>query len=46
MMDKIIAIEDRNGPFQPLFQRIMRMVPDKDKKDKKSFLTFIGCGEI
>ena len=33
MPENIIAIETRSGPFQPLFQRIMRMVPDKDKKD-------------
>jgi len=34
MSDKVIAIEERQGPFQMLFQRIMRMVPDKDKQDK------------
>jgi hypothetical protein len=33
MPENVIAIEDRNGPFKPLFQRIMRMVPDKDKGD-------------
>jgi len=32
--DKVIAIEDSKGPFQLRHQRIMRMVPDKDKKDK------------
>ena len=34
MTDKVIAIEERKGPFQLLRQRIMRMVPDKDKNDK------------
>ncbi|MEW5909788.1 MAG: hypothetical protein AB1659_08315 [Thermodesulfobacteriota bacterium] len=31
---KIIAIEESSGPFQMTFQRIMRMVPDRDKDDK------------
>lgn len=31
---KIIAIEEQEGPFQMMFQRIMRMVPDRDKEDK------------
>lgn len=31
---KIIAIEEGSGPFQIAFQRIMRMVPDRDKEDK------------
>ena len=35
MTDKIIAIEQQDGPFQNAFQRIMRMVPDRDKHDKK-----------
>ena len=35
MTDKIISIEDQEGPFQIVFQRIMRMVPDRDKSDKK-----------
>jgi hypothetical protein len=35
MSDKIISIEEQDGPFQMTFQRIMRMVPDKDKEDKK-----------
>jgi len=35
MTDKIISIEDQEGPFQIVFQRIMRMVPDRDKNDKK-----------
>ena len=32
---KVIAIEEREGPFQPVFQRVMRMVPDRDRNDKK-----------
>ena len=35
MTDKIISIEEHEGPFQMVFQRIMRMVPDRDKQDKK-----------
>ena len=35
MSDKIISIEEQDGPFQMTFQRVMRMVPDKDKEDKK-----------
>lgn len=35
MTDKIIAIEQQEGPFQMAFQRILRMVPDRDKQDKK-----------
>lgn len=31
---KIIAIEEMEGPFKASFQRVMRMVPDKDKQDK------------
>jgi hypothetical protein len=34
MSDKLIHIEEKDGPFQALFQRIMRMVPDRDKNDK------------
>jgi hypothetical protein len=34
MSDKLIAIEEESGPFQVVFQRIMRMVPDRDKNDK------------
>ena len=34
MFDKLITIEDQDGPYQPLFQQIMRMVPDRDKNDK------------
>ena len=35
MSDKIISIEEQDGPFQRIFQRVMRMVPDRDKQDKK-----------
>ena len=35
MTDKIIAIEQQDGPFHQAFQRVMRMVPDRDKQDKK-----------
>ena len=35
MTDKIIAIEQQDGPFQQAFQRVMRMVPDRDKQDKQ-----------
>ena len=34
MSDKLITLEEQDGPFQDVFQRIMRMVPDRDKKDK------------
>jgi hypothetical protein len=34
MSDKIITIEEQSGPFQTVFRRIMRMVPDRDKNDK------------
>jgi hypothetical protein len=34
MSEKLITIEDQGGPFQALFKRIMRMVPDRDKYDK------------
>ena len=35
MVTKLIAIENRSGPFRTVFQRIMRMVPDRDKNDKR-----------
>jgi len=35
MTDKIISIEKQDGLFQMVFQRVMRMVPDRDKQDKK-----------
>lgn len=33
MTEKLISIEDRDGPSQKSLKRIMRMVPDKDKSD-------------
>lgn len=33
MSEKLISIENRDGPFQKSLARIMRMVPDKDKSD-------------
>ncbi|MDX1707093.1 MAG: hypothetical protein R3274_00745 [Desulfobacterales bacterium] len=35
MTDKIISIEEQDGPFQMTFLRVMRMVPERDKQDKK-----------
>ena len=35
MSEKVIALENTEGPFQAIFQRVMRMVPDKDKDDRK-----------
>lgn len=35
MSDKIISIEAHEGPFKRAFQRVMRVVPDRDKHDKK-----------
>ncbi len=34
MPGKVIAIEESDGPFRLVFQRIMRMVPDRDRDDK------------
>ena len=34
MSDKLITLEEQSGPFQAVFRRIMRMVPDRDKNDK------------
>ena len=34
MSDKFVAIEEQDGPHQALFQKIMRMVPDRDRNDK------------
>ena len=34
MSDKLISLEEQDGPFQDIFQRVMRMVPDRDKNDK------------
>ena len=35
MSDKLITLEDQEGPFQMVFKRVMRMVPERDKEDKK-----------
>ncbi len=35
MDPKLITIEKRTGPFRISFQRVMRMVPDRDKHDKR-----------
>jgi len=35
MPEKVIAIEKFEGPYQTIFLKIMRMVPDRDKNDKK-----------
>ena len=35
MDTKLIAIEKRSGPFRNVLQRVMRMVPDRDKHDKR-----------
>lgn len=35
MASKLIAIENRSGPFRMIFHRVMRMVPDRDKDDKR-----------
>ncbi len=35
MHPKLIAIENRSGPFRMIFQRVLRIVPDKDKSDKR-----------
>ena len=35
MSDKIISIEETEGTHKIALQRIMRMVPDRDRHDKK-----------
>lgn len=35
MANNIISIELQTGAFQTTFQRVMRMVPNRDKQDKK-----------
>jgi len=35
MGSKIITVENRPGAFQMVFRRVMRMVPDRDKDDKR-----------
>ena len=32
-MEKIISIESTGGPHRDLLERVMRMVPDRDKED-------------
>jgi len=34
MSDKLISIEEQDGPFKAVLHRIMRMVPDRDRGDK------------
>ncbi len=34
MPEKVIAIEKLDGPYQNIFLKTMRMVPDRDKNDK------------
>jgi hypothetical protein len=33
MSKKLITIEEQQGPFKTVLQRIMRMVPERDKND-------------
>jgi len=35
MTNKIISLDESGGAFQHVLQRVMRMVPDRDKNDKK-----------
>lgn len=35
MKDKVISIESIGGPHQEILQRILRMVPDRDKDDSE-----------
>lgn len=35
MTEKIVSIEETEGAFQTSLQRVMRMIPDRDKNDKK-----------
>ena len=35
MTEKVISLERKEGHFQNIFQRIMQMVPDRDKTDPK-----------
>ena len=34
MSKKLIIIEEQEGPFKTVLQRIMRMVPERDKNDR------------
>lgn|GEM_PF-392403 len=33
--EKLITIEDREDPYRAIFERLMRMVPDRDREDEK-----------
>ena len=35
MSNKLISIEAQKGEFKAILQRVLRMVPDRDKDDKK-----------
>ena len=35
MPDKVIAIEKFQGPYQFIYEKVMRMVPDRDQNDVK-----------
>ncbi len=35
MPEKVIALEELEGPFQQILQRVMRLVPDQDQNDTK-----------
>jgi hypothetical protein len=35
MPDKVIAIEELENPYKDIFLKVMRMVPERDKNDKK-----------
>lgn len=35
MTRKVITLEDRSGPFQMVFRRLLRMVPDRDRNDRQ-----------
>jgi hypothetical protein len=34
MTEKIITLEDRDGPLQNELQRLLKIIPEKDKDDK------------
>ena len=35
MPEKVIAIEELEGPFKVVFKKVMQMVPERDKDDKQ-----------
>ncbi len=35
MPRKIIVLQDRQDPLKGMLQRIMRLIPDREKRDKK-----------